>query len=389
MSQRAVTDELDKINSKAVVCIDDDSLANLNIGDPQGNVIAEFKDGHIKTQNFDSRKKTVEVLSDNSSADLNIGDDEGYVLAQLKDGHIKTKNFDSRKTDTIVNDDSFANLNIGDPQGNVIAEFKDGHIKTKNFDSRNTGNSYPMDMTDAYKSVADTLINKVKTLQSAIDKQCSTFVVYTDCHYLESKTEFVRMLNVIEYICSKVNIKFVGNLGDTTTNNDNAYTKFYAELIKHSFNYGNVPGNHDSYKPSVQRRTMTQIPTAHFAPKSAACYFDDDLHSVRYVLLNTHERGIDLTNNAAITNYGWSGFGYGQFNWLANEALKTTYKVVLLSHTSFATTGGYWSCTAHSNYMKVKDLIDAFVDGASGTIQLTLENDEADAKTSINYDFTN
>ncbi len=34
---------------------DDNSQANLNIGDENGNVLAEFKDGHIKTKNFDSR----------------------------------------------------------------------------------------------------------------------------------------------------------------------------------------------------------------------------------------------------------------------------------------------------------------------------------------------
>ncbi len=34
--------------------------------------------------------------SDNSSAVLNLSDENGYVIVQFKDGHIKTKNFDSR-----------------------------------------------------------------------------------------------------------------------------------------------------------------------------------------------------------------------------------------------------------------------------------------------------
>ena len=33
----------------------DDSDSILNIGDENGNVLVEFKDGHIKTENFDSR----------------------------------------------------------------------------------------------------------------------------------------------------------------------------------------------------------------------------------------------------------------------------------------------------------------------------------------------
>lgn len=37
---------------------DDNSQANLNIGDENGNVLAEFKDGHIKTKNFDSSKSS-------------------------------------------------------------------------------------------------------------------------------------------------------------------------------------------------------------------------------------------------------------------------------------------------------------------------------------------
>ena len=103
-------------------------------------------------------------------------------------------------------DNSSAKLNLGDEQGNVILQLKNGHIKTKYFDSENTSTTYPMDMTDAYKSSADTLISKVKTLQSAIDKQCVTFALWTDIHYNGTQPEFIRMLNVMEYICSQVNI---------------------------------------------------------------------------------------------------------------------------------------------------------------------------------------
>lgn len=35
------------------------------------------------------------VKGDNSDADLNIGDSSGNVIAQFKNGHVKTKNFDS------------------------------------------------------------------------------------------------------------------------------------------------------------------------------------------------------------------------------------------------------------------------------------------------------
>lgn len=89
-----------RLNENKIV-FDDDSEADLNIGDDEGNVIVEFSGGHIKTKNFDSRNggsgnANVEATDDDSEADLNFSDDEGNVILQLKGGHIKTKNFDSR-----------------------------------------------------------------------------------------------------------------------------------------------------------------------------------------------------------------------------------------------------------------------------------------------------
>lgn len=47
--------------------MDDDSQANLNIGDMNGNVLVEFKGGHIKTKEFDSRQGSGNVLQYESS----------------------------------------------------------------------------------------------------------------------------------------------------------------------------------------------------------------------------------------------------------------------------------------------------------------------------------
>jgi hypothetical protein len=57
------------------------------------------------------------------------------VLVRFKDGHIKTKNFDSANMDVTTDDALNADLTLSDDAGNVLAMFKDGHIKTKNFDS--------------------------------------------------------------------------------------------------------------------------------------------------------------------------------------------------------------------------------------------------------------
>lgn len=39
--------------------------------------------------------KTCNIRNDTSSADLSLGDEDGNAIVQFKDGHIKTKNFDS------------------------------------------------------------------------------------------------------------------------------------------------------------------------------------------------------------------------------------------------------------------------------------------------------
>lgn len=81
-------------------------------------------------------------MLDSSDGDMNISDFQGNVLVEFKDGHIKTKEFDSRdvldsSNAIIQRDTTDSDMNIADYYGHVIVEFKDGHIKTKQFDSRN------------------------------------------------------------------------------------------------------------------------------------------------------------------------------------------------------------------------------------------------------------
>lgn len=91
------------------------------------------------------------LVQEQSVADMSIADSDGNILVDFKGGHIKTKNFDSESLDselseireeiaskpvsetTLADGDFF----ISDEDGNAIVEFSDGHIKTKNFDSAN------------------------------------------------------------------------------------------------------------------------------------------------------------------------------------------------------------------------------------------------------------
>lgn len=63
----------------------------------------------------------IEVQNDDSVSDLNIGDENGNVIAQFKEGHIVTKNFDSRVVELFMNKFKGKTLGI---IGDSISTFK-------------------------------------------------------------------------------------------------------------------------------------------------------------------------------------------------------------------------------------------------------------------------
>ena len=83
------------------------------------------------------------VDTDAEDVDLDLIDANGNVLARFADGHIRTKNFNSANIDPPASggnvdaklSNSTADLVLTDAQGNVITEFSDGHIQTKDFNS--------------------------------------------------------------------------------------------------------------------------------------------------------------------------------------------------------------------------------------------------------------
>jgi hypothetical protein len=71
----------------------------LSMVDNIPEVVQESGDAENKaiSQKAISREfaKTCSIRSDMSSADLSLGDEDGNAIVQFKNGHIKTKNFDS------------------------------------------------------------------------------------------------------------------------------------------------------------------------------------------------------------------------------------------------------------------------------------------------------
>ena len=109
----------------------DDSTADFNIVDLLGYVLAEFKEGHIKTKNFDSRT-IIDALNDYTHFKLTvedgafIADENGYVIFNL-DNYLNSKelNISVLKKETYQD-----GLFISDETGNVYIDFSKG-IKTK------------------------------------------------------------------------------------------------------------------------------------------------------------------------------------------------------------------------------------------------------------------
>lgn len=252
-------------------------------------------------------------------------------------------------------------------------------------------NRYCPKVCDIYKEAVEEAVAKVNALKNTDTAETSTFIAFTDCHYA-NQSELDRMLVAIEHINGAVNADFVVNMGDSTKDDDaTQYKRIVNKIISKSFRWAILQGNHDRYKPTLQRKYLTNISGAKYAPKSASFYLDDDRHRVRLIFLSLHEKGAYLDSNTALDNNNYVGIGYSQFKWLADEALKTKYRVVLISHetlTKLTVGTEYWMSNTYSNYLKIKDLFNAFIAGTSGTISLTLQNDEADAVNSIPYDFT-
>ena len=136
--------------------------SDLDISDNDRNILVRFKNGHIKTKNFDSSKdaseeerglmastdkaklNTIEegaevnntITNAIENGDLGFSDEDGNILVLFKDGEIETKNFNSKYAPFIKEKSSITPFFIADINGNNIFIIKNNsHIKTKSFDS--------------------------------------------------------------------------------------------------------------------------------------------------------------------------------------------------------------------------------------------------------------
>ena len=89
---------INKIYSSTHTVADSSTESDLDISDEFGNVLVTCKNGHIKTQKFNSETDNQTSVVNGEDADLDIADEFGNIIAEFKEGNFRTKNFDSTKS---------------------------------------------------------------------------------------------------------------------------------------------------------------------------------------------------------------------------------------------------------------------------------------------------
>lgn len=119
----------------------------------------------------------VEVTDDDGDADLSFSDEQGHVLVMFKDGHVKTSNFDSKSIDMTtqveVADDEANDYSVSDEHGNIILAVVGGHVKTANFDSsKASAENYVYCVGDSITQGQSGIDNPVDDNVSSAESNC-------------------------------------------------------------------------------------------------------------------------------------------------------------------------------------------------------------------------
>ena len=139
---------------------------DLDISDPDGNVIARLRNGQVITKNFNSARTTsVETQTTDNDADLYITDNDGNGIFSLHDGNIQTKNFNS---DNGIYESRFSYTNTSGVE--TITHFFP------------TGSKLAFHLTNYANRLADTIANN-KVTYKFTDKNGSVHELGSDYGY--------------------------------------------------------------------------------------------------------------------------------------------------------------------------------------------------------------
>ena len=254
--------------------------------------------------------------------------------------------------------------------------------------------------TSDYQTELDSVISKVRAIQSNDKKFHTEFIMFTDIHKntVSAHPEFGRMMQAIKYLSTNLDIKFVASLGDNIDtpvegSNYGVYTELQDALEDLPVPYINIMGNHDWVASVYKRNFATNIQNAVFDKVGAWFYVDDEMHDLRYIILDCQDRGNDAnawttvtTANSAVTDRSWQ-----QLDWLANVALKTKKKVIFIGHQSLGSNqkNVIASTSNTDNYFIASQIAQDFEAGIAGSANYTKYYPaETTAKDKVEWDFS-
>lgn len=302
------------------------------------SIISKGMDERI-TENTDAING---LFGTSSDGDFEITDENNNVLSRFKNGHIRTKNFNS-ETDAPLTEDnaSDGDLEISDDDDNILVRFKNGHIRTKNFDSSTIGNIEYYGTSFATQEQA--LYDKVR---NDIDDKTVVLLLTTDAHITTEEQYTLKYAKAFRKMAENIGADAIVSLGDIinekvgsgwdiTANRDrielymkdtrNTYIPFLYALAHHemyssgypTFLYGypatKVLGKTDKYQRYMHPVFDTDNP--------ANYYVDVKPQGLRMIFL-------DSTNVAGHP----VGFTQATVNWLISVLGSTTGKIAIFSH---------------------------------------------------------
>lgn len=346
-----------------------------------------------------------------TTADLYICDEQGNVLAEFVNGHIETKNFNSlniaselvkeaNKTD--------ADLYICDGAGNVIAEFKDGNIVLKNFDS----SEYADVLSDIEALKAEIRTGIFGRIENQLDG------IYAACRWhqpnYQSKQFCLLMGGDVHYEAARMNsmIDLLNGidafdagimLGDMSGNTFSDTIQFYSDALENANKpFLTVIGNHDV----VGATSDSELWTKYGACLDAADLANgEDVNGKLYYYKDFADQKIRVIVLMQY-DYTYTGdlcFGQTQIDWLIGvlNSTPSDYGVIIAEHTNPSRYMTYQMDTAYtsdtwrqSNYAPtamsgdpIPDIINAWINGTTltQTYSYTFENPPADLSVSVDF----
>ena len=285
-------------------------FSDLDFSDEQENVLVRFRNGHIKTKNFNSSEDATDtkrgLMSANDKAKLNSIEQGAEV------------------NDVTVGDVDSSDLEFTDENDNVLARFKDGHFRTKNFNSEKfaiidnvptTNSPYPIS-SGGVKNALDAISPSPSELTILTPK-----TIYTVCNDIDVSdscanpwiAEDDSIINARQY-CQKIRIdhffSFLTKKPDMSIDGSGQRFIVFDSILSPSTisSYKNIINvNSDSYTSTVKKQDLN-IQTVPFVLKGNG--YENKSFNIKHISVrnkateNKHVRLLCIGDSVTAGSYG-------------------------------------------------------------------------------------